>query len=126
MTTLLKNPITYMFLIIVGLILYIMFRPTTSTNDVKIAADERKYDSLNVVDSHKMDSITSYYSKKMDSFSTKIVQDEAQITKTNQLIKSLQDAYNKEVPVINSFDVDALQLYFSNYRQQSDTTSNAH
>ena len=126
MTAILKNPTTYMFLIIVGLVLYIMFRPNTSVNDVKIAADERKYDSLNVVDSHKRDSIASYYSKKMDSFNIQIKQDEVQISQNNQLIKSLQDAYNKEVPVINSFDVDALQLYFSNYRQQSDTTSNTH
>jgi len=119
MAAILKNPVTYLILIILGLVLYIMFRPNTSTSDVKIAADERKYDSLQVVNVKKMDSMTTYYDKKIDSLKILISQYTGQISQNNQVIKSVQDAYNKKVPVINSFDVDSLHSYFSNYQQQS-------
>jgi hypothetical protein len=119
MTTLLKNPITYLFLIIAGLVIYIMIRPTSSNSDVKIISDERKYDSLQVVNTKKMDSLATYYDKKIDSIKILIGQYSGQISQNNQAIKSVQDAYNKKVPVINSYDVDSLNSYFSNYQQQS-------
>jgi hypothetical protein len=125
MSSIFKNPVTYLIIVILGLVLYIFLRPTSSSNDAKITADERKYDSLQSVDTHKLDSVTSFYDKKMDTINTKIAAANNQIAQNNQLLKSLQDAYNKEVPVIDSYDVDALRLYFSNYRQQSpDTTNN--
>ena len=124
MNTILKNPSTYYFLIIIGLIAYIFLRPTTSPNDAKIAADERKYDSLQVIDQRKLDSVKSYYNDKIDSVNIKILDAQNQILENNLLIKSLKDAYIKEIPVINSYDVDALRVYFSNYKQQSDTTTN--
>lgn len=126
MTNIFKNANTYFILIILGLMGYIYFSRPTSSNDIKIAADEMKYDSLQAVDTHKLDSITSFYDKKMDTINSKISAANAQIVQNNQLIKSLQDAYNKEVPVINSYDVDALRVYFTNYQQQSDTSTNNH
>lgn len=122
-TNLIKNVNTYYVIVILGLLVYI-FLHKSSTIDTKIVVDKQKYDSLQVVNQHKLDSISSFYNKKIDTINKRIDDANVVIIKNNQLIKSLQDAYNKEVPVINSYDVDALRVYFTNYKQQSDTITN--
>lgn len=125
-SNLIKNINTYYVIVILGLFVYIFLHKSSSGTDPKIAIDTHKYDSLQVVNQHKLDSISSFYVKKIDTINKRIDTANIVIAQNNQLIKSLQDAYNKEVPVINSYDVDALRVYFSNYKQQSDTITNSH
>ncbi len=111
MTNIFKNANTYFILIILGLIAYIYFHNSSVTNDSKITADEKKYDSLAVVDAHKLDSITSFYNQKIDTINTKISVANAQIVQTNQLIKSLQDAYNKESLIQRLIQIQFLMIH---------------
>ena len=117
-----KNINTYYVLVIVGLLIYIFLHKSVD-NSAQITKDKLQYDSLTVTNQKKLDSISNYYEKRLDTLKLRIVDEDTKILQNNQLIKDLQDAYNKEVPIINSYDVDQLQLYFSNYNQQSDTTN---
>ena len=117
-----KNINTYYVLVIVGLLIYIFLHKSVD-NSAQITKVKLQYDSLTVTNQKKLDSISNYYEKRLDTLKLRIVDEDTKILQNNQLIKDLQDAYNKEVPIINSYDVDQLQLYFSNYNQQSDTTN---